>query len=102
MLKGLYTATSAMIAQERRTEMLSNNIANANTPGYKADEGAMRAFPEMLLSRMESGRFQTSSGKGFSVPLQSPIGGINTGTYMQELIPQFTQGTLKQQIKQQM
>ncbi|BBP92808.1 hypothetical protein BsIDN1_64260 [Bacillus safensis] len=42
----------------------------------------MRAFPEMLLSRMESGRFQTSSGKGFSVPLQSPIGGINTGTYM--------------------
>lgn len=95
MLKGLYTATSAMIAQERRTEMLSNNIANANTPGYKADEGTMRAFPEMLLSRMESGRFQTSSGKGFSVPQQTPIGGINTGTYMQELIPQFTQGTLK-------
>ncbi|WP_353854365.1 flagellar hook-basal body protein [Bacillus sp. Bos-x628] len=95
MLKGLYTATSAMIAQERRTEMLSNNIANANTPGYKADEGAMRAFPEMLLSRMESGRFQTSSGKSFSIPQQTPIGGINTGTYMQELIPQFTQGTLK-------
>ncbi len=95
MLKGLYTATSAMIAQERRTEMLSNNIANANTPGYKADEGAMRAFPEMLLSRMESGRFQTSSGKGFSIPQQTAIGGINTGTYMQELIPQFTQGTLK-------
>lgn len=95
MLKGLYTATSAMIAQERRTEMLSNNIANANTPGYKADEGTMRAFPEMLLSRMESGRFQTSSSKGFSVPQQTPIGGINTGTYMQELIPQFTQGTLK-------
>ncbi|MDN4638578.1 flagellar basal body protein, partial [Bacillus sp. PsM16] len=62
MLKGLYTASSAMIAQERRTEMLSYNIANANTPGYKGDEGAMRAFPEMLLSRMVSGRFQTSSG----------------------------------------
>ncbi|MGW8264600.1 flagellar basal body protein, partial [Bacillus sp. LR--39] len=29
MLKGLYTATSAMITQQRRTEMLTNNIANA-------------------------------------------------------------------------
>lgn len=44
LLKGLYTATSAMIAQQRRTEMLSNNIANANTSGYKADQGSMRAF----------------------------------------------------------
>ena len=53
LLKGLYTATSAMITQQRRTEMLSNNIANANTSGYKEDQGSIRAFPEMLLSRIE-------------------------------------------------
>ena len=58
MLKGLYTATSAMITQQRRTEMLTNNIANANTPGYKEDQGSIRAFPEMLLSRIESDSFK--------------------------------------------
>ncbi|UPV78763.1 flagellar hook-basal body complex protein FlhO [Bacillus rugosus] len=87
MLKGLYTATSAMIAQQRRTEMLSNNIANANTSGYKADQGSMRAFPEMLLSRIES-----KSPAGTS---RTEIGSVNTGVYMQELKPLFTQGSLK-------
>lgn len=76
LLKGLYTATSAMIAQQRRTEMLSNNIANANTSGYKADQGSMRAFPEMLLSRIES-----KSPAGTS---RTEIGSVNTGVYMQE------------------
>ncbi|ELS62917.1 flagellar basal-body rod protein [Bacillus inaquosorum KCTC 13429] len=87
LLKGLYTATSAMIAQQRRTEMLSNNIANANTSGYKADQGSMRAFPEMLLSRIES--------KSPAGTTRTEVGSVNTGVYMQELKPLFTQGSLK-------
>ena len=53
MFKGFYTAASGMIAQQRRTEMLTNNMANANTPGYKADQSSVRSFPEMLLSRLD-------------------------------------------------
>ncbi|ATH93521.1 flagellar basal body rod protein FlgC [Bacillus glycinifermentans] len=94
MLKGLYTAASAMITQQRRTEMLTNNIANANTPGYKEDQGSIRAFPEMLLSRMESDSFQTDSGS-HSFTKQTPIGALNTGVYMQELTPLFSQGDLQ-------
>ncbi|MGN9866865.1 flagellar hook-basal body protein [Bacillus swezeyi] len=94
MLKGLYTATSAMITQQRRTEMLTNNIANANTPGYKEDQGSIRSFPEMLLSRMESDSVQMGSGSR-SFSKQTPIGSINTGVYMQELKPQFSQGDLQ-------
>lgn len=37
MLRGFYTAASGMISQQRQQEALANNIANANTPGYKAD-----------------------------------------------------------------
>lgn len=87
LLKGLYTATSAMISQQRRTEMLSNNIANANTSGYKEDQGSMRAFPDMLLSRIEA-----KSPGGVS---KKEIGSLNTGVYMQELKPLFTQGSLQ-------
>ena len=94
MLKGLYTATSAMITQQRRTEMLTNNIANANTPGYKEDQGSIRSFPEMLLSRIESDSVKAgSASRSFST--QTPIGSINTGVYMQELKPQFSQGDLQ-------
>ncbi|NPC94412.1 flagellar hook-basal body protein [Bacillus sp. WMMC1349] len=94
MLKGLYTATSAMITQQRRTEMLTNNIANANTPGYKEDQSSIRSFPEMLLSRMESGSFK-AGGYSRSFSKNTPIGSINTGVYLQELKPQFSQGDLQ-------
>ena len=37
MLNGLYTATSGMLLQEKRLDVLSNNLANINTVGFKMD-----------------------------------------------------------------
>lgn len=82
MLKGLYTATAGMIAQQRRTEMLSNNMANANTPGYKADQASVRAFPEMLLNRMDT--------------KSTAVGSFHTGVYLQEFNSQNNQGELRE------
>ena len=39
MVKGLYTAYTGMINQEHRMDVLTNNLANADTNGYKK-EGA--------------------------------------------------------------
>ncbi|UUZ82601.1 flagellar basal body protein [Paenibacillus sp. P26] len=36
MLRGLYTAASGMIAQQRKHDIVTNNIANINTPGFKS------------------------------------------------------------------
>ncbi|KZZ83875.1 flagellar hook-basal body protein [Bacillus sp. SJS] len=94
MLRGLYTAAAGMLSQQKRTEMLSNNIANVNTPGYKSDQAAIRAFPEMLLSRMEGKDAPTQNPMNFGT--QTPIGSLNTGAYVQELVPQFTQGDLRE------
>ncbi|GLH64101.1 flagellar hook-basal body protein [Parageobacillus sp. G301] len=94
MLRGFYTAASGMMAQQRRIEMLTNNIANANTPGYKSDQAALRAFPELLLSRLDKATVPTKTPRSF--PLQPTIGSINTGVYMQELIPNFRQGDIKE------
>src|SRR6185437_4157523 len=93
MLRGFYTAASGMYAQQRKTDMLTNNMANINTPGFKADQSAIRAFPEMLLQRFES-------GKENGVPSTRQIGAINTGAYMQEVIPNFVQGDLRQTDRQ--
>ena len=81
MLRGFYTAASGMLTQQRKTEMLANNMANVNTPGFKSDQSAIRAFPEMLLQRMEPGR-------GVSAPVSRTIGSLNTGVYMQEAMPE--------------
>ena len=52
MFRGVYTATSGMIATQRKQEMLTQNLANLNTPGYKADQTVLRAFPDLLIQRI--------------------------------------------------
>ncbi len=94
MLRGFYTATAGMLTQQRRTEMLSNNMANSATAGYKADQSAIRAFPEMLLQQMENTTLPV--GNGINIPGVRPVGSINTGVYLQELKSNNRQGELKE------
>ncbi|MFT4416393.1 flagellar hook-basal body protein [Fredinandcohnia humi] len=94
MLRGFYSAAAGMISQQRRTEMLTNNIANANTPGYKADQGSLRAFPEMLMQRLGTASIPTQNGNRYNT--SSTIGGLQTGVYMQEMIPLFRQGDIRE------
>lgn len=94
MLRGFYTAASGMIAQQRTQESLSNNIANMNTPGYKADQTSLRAFPELLLREMGSKKIPTKNP--VHLPVHHTIGAINTGVYVQEATPNFAQGDIKE------
>ncbi|MGM8215038.1 flagellar hook-basal body protein [Bacillaceae bacterium W0354] len=93
MLRGFYTAGSGMIAQQRYQDTLSNNLANALTPGFKQDRSTFRAFPEMLIQNMET--FRQPTTKGLHLPFNHIVGSINTGTYMQEDIPLFNQGPIQ-------
>src|SRR5690606_27795679 len=93
MFRGLYTATSGLMAHNRKQQMLTNNLANANTPGFKQDQTVLRAFPEQLIKAIESGK---TSADGSKLPAHSnTIGTLNTGVYAQEGIPSFVQGSLK-------
>lgn len=94
MLRGFYTVAQGMIAQQRRTEMLTNNMANANTPGFKADQGVMQSFSEMLLKHFGNTTIPTE--KPLHLPVSQQIGGINPGVFMQEISPVFTPGSLKE------
>ncbi|AOM81607.1 flagellar hook-basal body protein [Salisediminibacterium beveridgei] len=88
MLRGLYTAGAGMISQQRKQEMLTNNMANVNTPGYKADQGSLRTFPNMMIQAM---------GTDHQISGRSPIiGELSTGVYMQEGTPNFRQGDLRE------
>ena len=93
MFKGFYTAASGMLAQQRRTELLANNLANANTVGYKEDQASVRAFPAMLLSNYE--KMNLPVDESLSINRSKYVGTLNTGVYVQETIPSFIQGDLK-------
>ncbi|MGN8770763.1 flagellar hook-basal body protein [Paenibacillus barengoltzii] len=86
MLRGLYTAASGMIAEQRRHDTVTQNIANLNTPGYKSVNTVARSFPEMLISLM--GDKQSGNNK--------QIGKLVTGVFAEESLPAFTQGDLKE------
>jgi flagellar basal-body rod protein FlgG len=55
MDRGLYIAASGMLAEQIRQDQIANDLANAATPGYKADRTAQRQFGDLLLASSTSG-----------------------------------------------
>ncbi len=49
MLRGYYTAANGLINEQRILNVITNNIANAKTAGYKSDEAIPTTFAEELL-----------------------------------------------------
>lgn len=63
MMSGFYTLASGMLTQQRALNTVSNNIANAKTPGYKEDRVVTSTFQQLMLTRQEGGT-NTTIGKG--------------------------------------
>ncbi|GEN36019.1 MULTISPECIES: flagellar hook-basal body protein [Aneurinibacillus] len=93
MLRGIDAAASGMIANQARQDALTNNLANVNTPGYKADNSTFRTFPELLLERIRDTNGGVAGLPAFPGPNQL-IGRLSHGVYNQELVPNFAQGDL--------
>ena len=67
MDRGLYIAASGMLAEQVRQEQIANDLANASTPGYKADRTAQRAFGEMMLANSVTGQVIGPNGTAVQV-----------------------------------
>jgi flagellar basal-body rod protein FlgG len=94
MIRGWYTAASGMRAQQWRLDAVANNLANVDTDGYKRDQAAFKAFPELLLRRMnDDGVYTHPFGSADVAPI---IGRLGTGVELNELYVSFEQGGLKE------
>ena len=67
MVKGLYTAHTGMVNEMKRLDIMTNNLANADTTAYKKEGTTSRTFGEELAIRVKD----TSS-----YGLNRPIGDI--------------------------
>lgn len=94
MVRGLYTGASGMVVQMNRMDEISNNLANVDLNGYKKDTAIEKAFPEMLMRRMnDDAVYKFPMGSVDSSPI---VGTIGTGVETNEVYTNFAQGPMKQ------
>lgn len=98
MWRGLYTAGAGMITETKRTDTLANNLANANTNGFKRDEAISREFRPMLIKRINDGinKNDVTSFKQFHVGDSYPVvGTLGLGSHIDEIATEHTQGAFE-------
>jgi flagellar basal-body rod protein FlgG len=59
MFHGFYNLTSGMLYQNRNLNVISSNMVNASTPGYKSDKLVSTTFKEEILARNGNSYKQT-------------------------------------------
>ena len=67
MERGLYIAASGMLAEQVRQNQIANDLANASTPGYKADRSSQRSFSDVLLHNTSTGQNIGALGTGVTI-----------------------------------
>jgi len=82
MIRGLYTGASGMLAEAMRTDVISNNLANVNTAGFKKDVAVTKDFASMLITRINDGA-------------DAPIGGVGVGTMVDEVATIHSAGAMR-------
>jgi flagellar basal-body rod protein FlgG len=83
-----------MRAQQWKLDATANNLANVDVDGYKKDITIHKAFPELLIRRMDDdGVYPHPFGSGDAAPI---IGTLGMGVEYNELYTDFQQGAMKE------
>lgn len=85
MVRSLWTAATGMTAQQTNVDVISNNLANVNTTGYK---GHTAQFKTLLYQTVQS---KTTSANGDTKPVGAQVG---LGVRNASITTDFTQGSL--------
>jgi flagellar basal-body rod protein FlgF len=87
MIKGLYTAASAMLAQVQQQQSLAHNIANITTPGFKA---VLNSLDDFMTTQVNT---TTPTALG---PYVANIGSMGLGVENAPETIDFSQGGLQE------
>lgn len=87
MLKGLYTAYTGMLNEQHRMDTLTNNLANADTVGFKKEGATSQSFADLLAVKIKDA--------SIGMKLAQPLGYNNPGVKIGENYTDFTQGSYR-------
>ena len=85
MLYGLYLSATGVMTNSYRQDVIANNLANAETVGFKKDLAMFRQRPTAAE--------ESPDKSGWSNPLMEGIGG---GTYAEPTVVDTSEGSLEQ------
>lgn len=88
MVRGLYTAWTGMVNEQKRLDVISNNMANSDTIGYKKQGVTSQSFDDELALRIHNNNAPS--------PLNFRIGNMNLGVKIGETYHDFSQGSLRE------
>lgn len=86
MLRGMYTSISAMVNLQSSQTVITNNIANVNTTGFKEERLMSKTFDDVLISNND----RYSNGVGH----YQELGRLNFGVKIDEIKTNYNQGSL--------
>ena len=87
MVRGLYTAYTGMANEQKRLDIISNNLANSATVGYKEENVTNQSFKQMLAVKIRDG------SNGY---VDEPIGTMSLGVKIGETYMNWGQGSLRE------
>lgn len=87
MLKGLYTAHTGLRNEQNRMDIMTNNLANASTVGFKKEGSTSQSFGSVLAMKVKDA--------SVGLATRTPIGYNNPGVKIGENYTDFSQGSLR-------
>ncbi|MCL2741961.1 MAG: flagellar hook-basal body protein [Oscillospiraceae bacterium] len=87
MVRGLYTAGWAMLVLNKKMDAIANNIANADTAGFKRDVTGLQSFPEIMHVKVHDQQYRSH---------QQRIGNVNPSSEISVYQTDYQQGAIFQ------
>lgn len=87
MVKGLYTAYTGMVNEQNRMDILTNNLANASTVGFKKEGATSQSFNDILTVKIKDSSIGLDNAQR--------IGTRNPGVRIGENYTDYSQGSFR-------
>lgn len=88
MLRAMWSSATGMQAQQMNIDVIANNLANVNTPGFKRSQAT---FQDLIYDRLRSPGSSSDAGSGIPTGIQ-----IGLGTHISTVGKIFTPGKPQQ------
>lgn len=88
MLKGLYTAWTGLVNEQNRMDILTNNLANASTVGFKKEGSTSQSFDDVLTLKIKDASVGLSNVERMGIR--------NPGVKIGENYVDHTQGSFRE------
>ena len=84
MVRGLYTGWTGMYNEQKRLDVISNNLANSATVGFKKEDATSQSFDDMLTIKVRD-----DHGDAY-------IGTMSLGVKIGEVYTDYSQGSVRE------